>query len=128
MIIENRCDWWNQVIIEKKPVRKISVIEKTPLDTNTEEKRNIYLRSLKSLFYINTNNWLELLHNFSNSHHRQHISIKTEHFFVCFSFHIVSLIHSFPMNPFSTHWKHQKTVRFSDFFSGRERVHWKEMG
>ena len=23
-----------------------------------------------------------------------------------------SLTHSFPMNPFSTHWKHQKTVRY----------------
>ena len=28
------------------------------------------------------------------------------------------LTHSFPMNPFSTPWKHQKTVRFSDIFKG----------
>ena len=26
------------------------------------------------------------------------------------------LIHSFPVRPFSTYWKHQKTVRFSDVF------------
>ena len=28
------------------------------------------------------------------------------------------LIHSFPMHRFSTSWKHQKTVRFSDVFKG----------
>ena len=28
------------------------------------------------------------------------------------------LTHLFPMNPFSTPWKHQKTVRFSDVFWG----------
>ena len=28
------------------------------------------------------------------------------------------------MHPFSTPWKHQKTLRFSDVFRGRERVHW----
>ena len=28
------------------------------------------------------------------------------------------LIHSFPVRSFSTHWKHQKTVRFSDVFKG----------
>ena len=26
------------------------------------------------------------------------------------------LTHSFPMHPFSTPWKHQKTLKFSDFF------------
>ena len=29
-----------------------------------------------------------------------------------------SLTHSFPMHPFSTPWKHQKTARFSDVFRG----------
>ena len=29
------------------------------------------------------------------------------------------------MHPFSTPWKHQKTVKFSE---GRERVHRKQMG
>ena len=28
------------------------------------------------------------------------------------------LTHSFPMQPFLTPWKHQKTVRFSDIFRG----------
>ena len=28
------------------------------------------------------------------------------------------LTHSFPMHPFSTSWKHQKTVRLSDVFRG----------
>ena len=28
------------------------------------------------------------------------------------------LTHSFPMHPFSTPWKHQKTIRFSDVFWG----------
>ena len=28
----------------------------------------------------------------------------------------VQLTHSFPMHPFSTPWKHQKTLRFSDVF------------
>ena len=31
---------------------------------------------------------------------------------------IVSLAHSFPVHPFSTPWKHQKPVRFSDVFRG----------
>ena len=31
------------------------------------------------------------------------------------------LTHSFPMHPFSTLWKHQKTVRFSDIFRGVEK-------
>ena len=36
-----------------------------------------------------------------------------------------SLTHSLPMHPFSTPWKHQKTVRFSGV---SERVHWERMG
>ena len=31
------------------------------------------------------------------------------------------LTHSFPMHPFSTPWKHQKTVRFFDVFSGKTK-------
>ena len=31
------------------------------------------------------------------------------------------LTHLFPMHPFSTRWKHQKTVRFSDVFRGQRR-------
>ena len=35
------------------------------------------------------------------------------------SLHVIwKLIHLFPMHPFSTRWKHQKTLRFSDVFSG----------
>ena len=30
----------------------------------------------------------------------------------------IILTHSFPMHPFSTPWKHPKTVRFSDVFKG----------
>ena len=33
------------------------------------------------------------------------------------------LTHLFPMRPFSTPWKHQKTVRWKD-----ERVHWERIG
>ena len=32
-----------------------------------------------------------------------------------------TLTHSFPMHFFSTPWKHQKTVRFSDIFKGVEK-------
>ena len=38
------------------------------------------------------------------------------------------LTYSFPMHPFSTPWKHQKTERFWCFQGGRERVHWEWMG
>ena len=38
-----------------------------------------------------------------------------------------SLNHSFLMQPFSTPWKHQKTLRFSSVRRGRERVHWEQM-
>ena len=31
------------------------------------------------------------------------------------------LTHSFPMQPLSTSWKHQKTVRFSDVFRGYKK-------
>ena len=31
------------------------------------------------------------------------------------------LTHSFPMHPFSTPWKQQKTVRFSDIFRGQRK-------
>ena len=31
------------------------------------------------------------------------------------------LTHSFPMHSFSTPWKHQKTVKFSDVFRGVEK-------
>ena len=34
---------------------------------------------------------------------------------------LLSLTHLFPMYPFSTPWKHQKTVRFSDVFRGKRR-------
>ena len=37
------------------------------------------------------------------------------------------LTHSFPMNPFSTLWKHQKVLRFSDVLEGKERLHWERM-
>ena len=33
-------------------------------------------------------------------------------------FNFYSLTQSFPMHPFFTPWKHQKTVRFSDVFKG----------
>ena len=33
-----------------------------------------------------------------------------------------SLTHSFPIHPFSTLWKHQKTVRFSGFSSGQRKI------
>ena len=36
--------------------------------------------------------------------------------------------HSFPIHSFSTLWKHQKTLRFSDVSGGRERLHWGRMG
>ena len=35
-----------------------------------------------------------------------------------------SLTHLFAVYPFSTHWKHQETLRFSDVFRGKERVRW----
>ena len=44
------------------------------------------------------------------------------------SAHHIQLTHLFPMHPFSTHWKHQKTFRFSHVFWGRERVHWEKNG
>ena len=31
------------------------------------------------------------------------------------------LTHSFPVHPFSTPWKHQKTLRFSDVFRGQRK-------
>ena len=34
---------------------------------------------------------------------------------------VAFLTHLFPVNPFSTPWKHQKTVRFSDVFRGVEK-------
>ena len=37
------------------------------------------------------------------------------------------LIHSLPMHPFSTPWKHQKTLRFLMLSGGTKRVHWKRM-
>ena len=50
----------------------------------------------------------------------------------CAKFLLVSLFftlsHSSPMHPFSTPRKHQKTVRLSDVFRGRESVHWERMG
>ena len=40
----------------------------------------------------------------------------------------VLLTRLFPMHPFFTPWKHQKTVQFSDVFRGRKRVHLEKMG
>ena len=40
-------------------------------------------------------------------------------------FMISVLTHSFPIDPFSTPWKNQKTLRFP---GGREKVHWERMG
>ena len=34
---------------------------------------------------------------------------------------LYTLTHSFPMHPFSTPWKHQKTLRFSDVFRGQRK-------
>ena len=42
-----------------------------------------------------------------------------------------TLTHLFPMHPFSSPLKYQKTLRFSDVFRGvdsRERVLWERMG
>ena len=33
----------------------------------------------------------------------------------------ILLTHSFPMHPFSSPWKHQKTVRFSEVFRGKRK-------
>ena len=38
---------------------------------------------------------------------------------------ISTLTHLCPMYPFSTPWKHQKTLKFS---RGKERVHWEQNG
>ena len=38
------------------------------------------------------------------------------------------LNHLFPVHAFSTSWKHQKTVTFSDVLGGRERGHWTQKG
>ena len=38
-----------------------------------------------------------------------------------------SLTHSFPVHLLSTPWKHQTTLRFSDFSGVRERMHWERM-
>ena len=35
--------------------------------------------------------------------------------------HTLKLTHFFPMHPFPTPWKHQETLRFSDFFQGVEK-------
>ena len=34
---------------------------------------------------------------------------------------MIILTYSFPMHPFSTPWKHQKTLRFSDVFNGVQK-------
>ena len=41
--------------------------------------------------------------------------------------HLRLINHLSPMHSFSTPWKHQKALRFSDFFRGIERVHWEQM-
>ena len=42
-----------------------------------------------------------------------------------FGFDGKSLADLFPMHPFSTPWRRQKTIMFS---GGRENVHWEQMG
>ena len=42
--------------------------------------------------------------------------------------HIYLLTQSFPMYPFSSSHKNQKTAGFLKFLGGRERVHWEQMG
>ena len=43
---------------------------------------------------------------------------------------VLELTHLFPMLPFTTPWKHHKTLQFSDVFRsswGRESVYWEQM-
>ena len=71
--------------------------------THGEEKVNTFLKSLIEL---------DLCIKFTYNSNEESIN----------SFDIkVSLTHSFPIHPFSTPWKHQKTLQ------GRERVHWERM-
>ena len=51
-----------------------------------------------------------------------------EEIFVRRKFQKFLLTHLFPMHPFSNPWEHQKTVRSSDVFRGRERLHWEKTG
>ena len=50
---------------------------------------------------------------------------KQENLAITFFFNI--LTHSFSMQPFSTPWKHQRTVIFSEVFRGRKKVQWERM-
>ena len=56
------------------------------------------------------------------------LSLKSSKKFWTLDVIFVSLMtHLFPMHPFSTPWKYQKTRRFSDISRGREMVHWEQM-
>ena len=73
---------------------------------------------MSSIFYFN----FKALKNFTGSLLK--VSIISLHLLISFSL----LTHSFPVHPFSTPWKYQKTVRFLMFSVGRERVYSKRMG
>ena len=57
---------------------------------------------------------------------RRTVNIRRNHEIQCQR--IITLTRLFPMHPFSTPWKHQKNLWFSDFSGGKEKVHWEPMG
>ena len=48
--------------------------------------------------------------------------------YIIFLVRFCVLTHLFPMQHFSTPWKHQKTVRLSIFSGGGKRVYWEQNG
>ena len=62
---------------------------------------------------------LILANVFSDTYRCSSLVFKVLHGRLKVSFMMPGLLtHSFPMHPFSTPWKHQKTIRFSDVFKG----------
>ena len=78
---------------------------------------NVKILFLMSVFIIVIN--IGIILSFQQKYYSYNNSEKDQPFTV-----YAHLTHSFPMHPFSTPWKHQKTVRFS---GSRERVHWERM-
>ena len=80
------------------------------------------LLKITNNYFQDGRSWSKLLKNISHKSAKLletfRVNLEKEYFATLYWRRTWNLTHLFPIHLFSTPWKHQKTVRFSDVFGG----------
>ena len=117
-IQRRRLKWFRRVTrVDSTPARRAfnlpyCPIQEIPQQANINLAEYYKIRSPKTKPHLGRGNKHCSRHSNMGSHNKWFLSYSSTCILSFF------LTHFFPMHPFSTPWKHQKTLRFSDVFGG----------